>query len=139
MKWICATVAPWAMAGGVLISFTAAAGNDPRAGVSAAGRTAAHVLIDAAALVPPTDAVTLNPVMPGLNLARAMPQGMIRLDDPTEAEDGASILRSELKPELRPCRMWSGPPRAIRPGLWRRACPAARATCATPSRPPARA
>ena len=126
MKWICATVAPWAMAGGVLISFTAAAGNDPRAGVSATGRTAAHVLIDAAALVPPTDAVTLNPVMPGLNLARAMPQGMIRLDDPTEAEDGASILRSELKPEAPALpdveRAAKGDPtRPLAPSLSRRA------------------
>src|SRR5687767_7861380 len=98
MRWICATVAPWAMAGGLLISFTAAAGNDPRAGVSAAGRGAARVLIDTAGLVPPTDSVTLNPVVPRPNPARNMPQGIIRLDQPDE-RDESKVPRSDLKLE----------------------------------------
>jgi spore germination cell wall hydrolase CwlJ-like protein len=59
MRWICATAAPWALAGGVLVSFTAAANNDPRAGISAAGRNAASRLADGAALVPPVGASSL--------------------------------------------------------------------------------
>jgi spore germination cell wall hydrolase CwlJ-like protein len=34
VKWICATTAPWALATGLLISFTASASNDPQAGMS---------------------------------------------------------------------------------------------------------
>jgi hypothetical protein len=54
VKWICATAAPWALATGLLISFTAAAGNDPQAGVSAAGRSPS-LLADAIALVLPSE------------------------------------------------------------------------------------
>jgi Cell Wall Hydrolase len=32
MRWLCATVAPWALGAGLLVSFTAAAGNDPLSG-----------------------------------------------------------------------------------------------------------
>jgi len=34
MRWICATTAPWALASGLLISFTASASNGPQAGMS---------------------------------------------------------------------------------------------------------
>lgn len=36
LRWVCATVAPWALAVGMLVSFTAVASNDPQAGASAA-------------------------------------------------------------------------------------------------------
>ena len=36
LGWICATVAPWALAAGLLVSFTAVAGNDPLSGFGAA-------------------------------------------------------------------------------------------------------
>jgi hypothetical protein len=42
--WICATAAPWALAVGLLVSFTAEANNDPKAGISAASRSALRVL-----------------------------------------------------------------------------------------------
>ena len=32
MRWLCATVAPWALGAGLLVSFTAVAGNDPLSG-----------------------------------------------------------------------------------------------------------
>ena len=35
LRWVCATVAPWALASGLLVSFTAVASNDPKAGISA--------------------------------------------------------------------------------------------------------
>jgi spore germination cell wall hydrolase CwlJ-like protein len=44
MKWICATVVPWALAGGLLVSFTASASNDAGSGVSAATRSAVAYL-----------------------------------------------------------------------------------------------
>jgi hypothetical protein len=55
VKWICATTAPWALATGLLISFTASASNDLHSGVSFAPRSASARLIDTA-LVPPTGA-----------------------------------------------------------------------------------
>jgi len=36
MRWLCATVAPWALGAGLLVSFTAVAGNDPLSGFGAA-------------------------------------------------------------------------------------------------------
>ncbi|WP_048708173.1 cell wall hydrolase [Microvirga massiliensis] len=51
-RWICATAVPWVLAGGLLVSFTAAAGNDPRAGVSAALRTTTGELLSHTLLVP---------------------------------------------------------------------------------------
>ncbi len=55
MKWICATAAPWALATGLLISFTASASNDLHSGVSFAPRSATARLMDTA-LIPPTGA-----------------------------------------------------------------------------------
>jgi spore germination cell wall hydrolase CwlJ-like protein len=55
VKWICATTAPWALATGLLISFTASASNDLHSGVSFAPRSATARLVDTA-LVPPTGA-----------------------------------------------------------------------------------
>lgn len=55
MKWICATTAPWALATGLLISFTASASNDLHSGVSFAPRSTTARLVDTA-LVPPTGA-----------------------------------------------------------------------------------
>ncbi|WP_343234403.1 cell wall hydrolase [Microvirga terrestris] len=55
VKWICATTAPWALATGLLISFTASASNDLHSGVSFAPRSTTARLIDTA-LVPPTGA-----------------------------------------------------------------------------------
>jgi len=55
VKWICATTAPWALATGLLISFTASASNDLHSGVSFAPRSTTARLVDTA-LVPPTGA-----------------------------------------------------------------------------------
>jgi hypothetical protein len=52
-RWICATAVPWVLAGGLLVSFTAAAGNDSRAGVSAAMRGTTSRLLSHTLLVPP--------------------------------------------------------------------------------------
>ncbi|MET0428060.1 MAG: cell wall hydrolase, partial [Microvirga sp.] len=52
MRWVCATVVPWVLAGGLLLSFTASASNDAGSGVSAATRSAVAYLTDAADIVP---------------------------------------------------------------------------------------
>lgn len=52
MRWICATTAPWALATGLLISFTASASNDIQAGVSFSPRSTVAYL-NQTALVPP--------------------------------------------------------------------------------------
>ncbi|MGO4704671.1 cell wall hydrolase [Microvirga sp. 2MCAF38] len=52
MRWICATVAPWVLAAGLLVSFTASARNDAHSGVSAANRSAVAYLAEANNLVP---------------------------------------------------------------------------------------
>ncbi|WP_112663229.1 cell wall hydrolase [Microvirga flavescens] len=52
MRWIVATVAPWALAAGLLVSFTASASNDARSGISAANRSAVAYLTEANNLVP---------------------------------------------------------------------------------------
>jgi spore germination cell wall hydrolase CwlJ-like protein len=55
VRWICVTTAPWALASGLLISFTASASNDIRSGVSFAPRSAVAHLTETA-LVPPVSA-----------------------------------------------------------------------------------
>jgi hypothetical protein len=63
LGWICATVAPWALAAGLLVSFTAVASNDPQAGISAA---------------PAYGAVLDVPIVPGLEDMLASPAGRLR-------------------------------------------------------------
>jgi spore germination cell wall hydrolase CwlJ-like protein len=82
MRWICATTAPWALAGGVLVSFTASASNDPQAGVSAAGRNAVAALVDLATLVPPVEATAFSSARPA---GPPVLQAALRFDLPGDA------------------------------------------------------
>jgi spore germination cell wall hydrolase CwlJ-like protein len=52
MRWACATVAPWALGAGLLVSFTASAGNDPRTGIGA--WSAVTPLVEAVPMLPPS-------------------------------------------------------------------------------------
>lgn len=62
IRWICATVAPWALGAGVLVSFTATASNHAvDAGRMIAPLTPSAMLVAADALVPPVD-VALAPL-----------------------------------------------------------------------------
>lgn len=47
-RWVCATVAPWGIAAGILVSFTAVASNDPKAGISGSPAYLAQRPLDAA-------------------------------------------------------------------------------------------
>lgn len=47
-RWVCATVAPWVIAAGVLVSFTAVASNDPKAGISGSPAYLSQRPLDAA-------------------------------------------------------------------------------------------
>lgn len=74
MRWICATTAPWALAAGLLVSFTASASNNAESGISFSPRTAAGRLTDSA-LVPPVGALIgrsgLNAI--GADILRHLP------------------------------------------------------------------
>ncbi|MDP8920626.1 MAG: cell wall hydrolase [Pseudomonadota bacterium] len=87
VKWICATVAPWALATGLLISFTASASNDLHSGVSFAARSAAARLADTA-LIPPTGASLASG---RLGIERDILRSLPRYDLPDEASDGAPL------------------------------------------------
>jgi spore germination cell wall hydrolase CwlJ-like protein len=129
VKWICATVAPWALAGGLLVSFTAVAGNDPQSGVSATGRRAIALVIDPGRLIPPV----ADAAFPGLGAERPafgppILQARLRFDLPDEAEVSLQQLppRSEMKAEAAGYpevdRSHKGDPIAtLRPSLSRRA------------------
>jgi spore germination cell wall hydrolase CwlJ-like protein len=68
VRWVCATVAPWALGAGLLVSFTAAASNDPQTGISAAAIVPMAEL-STSALVPPSTALAAaGPRLPGLRL-----------------------------------------------------------------------
>src|SRR5688572_21569727 len=122
MRWMCATVAPWAMAGGLLVSFTASANNDPQSGMSAVNRSALAPLTDSTGLIPPVAADL------GLGLARPVLPASLLFDAPGET---ASLLqhrspRPDLKAGLPPHpavdRTGKGDPLAImHPTLSRRA------------------
>jgi spore germination cell wall hydrolase CwlJ-like protein len=49
---MCASLARWALGAGLLVSFTASAGVDPQAGLSAASRAQGKILLDVGALIP---------------------------------------------------------------------------------------
>jgi spore germination cell wall hydrolase CwlJ-like protein len=138
MKWICATVAPWALAAGLLVSFTATAGNDLRAGVSAAGRTVAG-LLTGTPLVPASDGLGAAPPLRGATLGAIMPQGSLRLVDDELPSEPAPALQSTMKsgastpPAVE--RAGKGDPMvALRPTLSRRAADLRHVLTATSSR-----
>ncbi len=138
MKWICATVAPWALAAGLLVSFTATAGNDPRAGVSAAGRTVAG-LLTGTPLVPASDGLGAAPPLRGTTLGAIMPQGSLSLDDDELPSEPVPALQSAMKSgaSTPPAVERSGkgdPVVALRPTLSRRAADLRHVLTATSSR-----
>jgi spore germination cell wall hydrolase CwlJ-like protein len=87
VKWICATTAPWALATGLLISFTASASNDLHSGVSFAPRSATARLIDTA-LVPPTGASIAGG---RLGVERDILRSLPRYDLPSEMADSEPL------------------------------------------------
>ncbi|WP_312895147.1 cell wall hydrolase [Microvirga sp.] len=92
VKWICATTAPWALATGLLISFTASASNDLHSGVSFAPRSATARLVDIA-LVPPTG----TSIAGGrLGVERDILRTLPRYDLPDEMAD-SEPLKAERK------------------------------------------
>jgi Cell Wall Hydrolase len=91
VRWICATTAPWALAAGLLVSFTASASNDPQAGVSFATRSAVADLIEGT-LVPPVSASAAE----RLGLGRDILRTLSRTDLPDDLAQG-SPLRDEKK------------------------------------------
>ncbi len=88
MGWICATAAPWALGAGMLVSFTASAGNDPMGGISASplATLLAVEAQTAGALVPRSDLLA-GPIVS----VSPRPRG------PWEAAPEASPLRADPK------------------------------------------
>jgi spore germination cell wall hydrolase CwlJ-like protein len=97
VKWICATAAPWALATGLLISFTASASNDLHSGVSFSPRSATARLIDTA-LVPPTGASIADG---RLGIERDVLRSLPRYDLPDETVDSAP-LKADRKADAGP-------------------------------------
>ena len=97
VKWICATAAPWALATGLLISFTASASNDLHSGVSFSPRSATARLIDTA-LVPPTGASIADG---RLGIERDVLRSLPRYDLPDETADSAP-LKADRKTDAGP-------------------------------------
>lgn len=52
MRWLCATTTPWALGAGMLVSFTASAGQDLSVGVSAGPAPVKYAILDQDNLVP---------------------------------------------------------------------------------------
>ena len=74
MRWICATTAPWALAAGLLVSFTASASNDVQSGFSFAARSPV-VRLTEAGLVPPIGGAALVKRLDlGRDILRATPR-----------------------------------------------------------------
>src|SRR4051812_12829094 len=97
MKWICATVAPWALAGGLLVSFTASASNDAGSGVSAATRNAVAYLTDTTNLIPHISSNAGH--MAGLGIGSAVIRNIPRYDLPDKSVGSSvgNLPRSDRK------------------------------------------
>jgi spore germination cell wall hydrolase CwlJ-like protein len=99
MRWVVSATAPWALAAGVLVSFTASAGHDFQAGISAALVSAVPAL-PSTSLVPPSGAkLGASPALPRLDLDLVR-EARLRLDLPDFSEQLLSALppRDDLKP-----------------------------------------
>jgi spore germination cell wall hydrolase CwlJ-like protein len=97
MRWALATVAPWAMSAGMLVSFTASAGQDPNPGATLIQRLDASEMSDLAAgpwLLAATSAFD----MPGLNLSGAIRSANLSLDMPDRY---APLPQPQLRPDLK--------------------------------------
>jgi spore germination cell wall hydrolase CwlJ-like protein len=129
MKWICATTAPWALAGGLLVSFTAVAGNNPSSGVSATGRSPIADVVEPLGLIPPmTGSATSGLGFRPLDLGPPILQARLRFDLPGEDEIslGHEPPRADMKAHAEAYpdvdRSRKGDPIAtLRPTLSRRA------------------
>lgn len=104
MRWICATVAPWALGGGMLVSFTAVASNDVSDighTIREAGRTASLIASDQLITPPrvtdlrslPGSTALTAPTRHKASLRFGLPEDALRTDlvDPPrfEPKDGA--------------------------------------------------
>lgn len=74
MRWICATTAPWALATGLLISFTASASNDIQSGSSFAPRNAVAHLTQTALVPPITASIAAGRLDFGRDILRSLPR-----------------------------------------------------------------
>jgi spore germination cell wall hydrolase CwlJ-like protein len=95
VKWICATTAPWALAAGLLVSFTASASNDAQSGVSFAGRNSVAALMETALI--PLSGTTAGGG--GLDLGRDVLKTLPRYDLPDLSSIDSTPLRSDRKIE----------------------------------------
>lgn len=88
MKWLCATTAPWALGVGMLVSFTASAGQDLSVGVSAGPAPVKYAILDQGDLVPQAPglvAATLG--LSGASLGAPRQTAGIRLASYTDDAD----------------------------------------------------
>ncbi len=124
MGWACATVAPWALGAGLLVSFTATAGNDPRTGIGA--WSAVAPLVETAILLPPSARlIGANLALPTIEAGER--EARLRFDLPADApDDPGAPLRPDRKhppsPDPAVERGLKGDPLVpLRPSLSRRA------------------
>ena len=97
MRWVCATVAPWALGVGLLVSFTAVASNDPQTGISAAAIMPGGELSTDALVPPSTLLAASGPRLPGLRLGAMVKDGTGF--DPPDADprSAGTPPRSDMK------------------------------------------
>jgi spore germination cell wall hydrolase CwlJ-like protein len=97
MRWALSTVAPWAVSAGLLVSFTASAGQDPNPGATLIQRLVASELSDLAA-GPSLLAASSAFDMPGLNLSGVIRSVNLSLDLPDRY---APLPQPQLRPDLK--------------------------------------
>lgn len=97
MRWACATVAPWALGAGLLVSFTAVAGNDFRAGYSIQHPSVIAPFVASNVLIEPSD--TILGAYGSTGLARSVQEAALRFHLPysTTPTDRGAPPRFEPK------------------------------------------
>jgi hypothetical protein len=100
VTWACATVAPWILAGGVLVSFTASAGQSPNAEIGISPLRAA-LINQSAVIVPDARPRLVVPMIapPGMHQA-ALQSASLSFEAPRELvpSEPEAPLKDELKP-----------------------------------------
>ncbi len=110
LHWICATVAPWVLAAGMLVSFTAVASNDPKAGFSAGPAYRQGLPPQGELIAPARNLVSVNHKLPRLGLDDVVQTNMspqLRYEAKAGVSTSQEVQRArktgafpELKPSL---------------------------------------
>jgi hypothetical protein len=97
LRWLCLTVAPWGLAAGLVVSFTAVASNDPKAGVGGSPAYLHQRTLDEPLIAAPHRSAEPSPHLPRLDFAGLVADrstGLPRFQGKEHGGDAPLVMRA---------------------------------------------